>query len=313
MIAASMSGCGYVGEPLPPALKRPTPVSDLSAVERGAKIIIQFTPPKVTTEGLPIKGPQDVELRIGPANSDPFRPDTWVKEADLFPVPALAEPRTSVEIPAARYYNKTVFIGLRVHGPHGREAGWSNFRVLPIVPALGTPAGLEAANAPDAVRLDWHDAAPEFRIFRRLPGAETWTQLATSNKPTYLDGSIEYGNTYQYFVQAIERTGETYAESDASETITFKPADQFPPAVPAGLTAVPGTRSIELVWERSPEKDFSSYRVYRDGIRVGEGLGAPAFSDTTVQTGVKYRYQVSAVDTTGLESAKTAPVEAEIP
>ena len=86
----------------------------------------------------------------------------------------------------------------------------------------------------------------------------------------------------------------------------IKPKDTFPPAVPAGLSAVPGSRSIELVWERNTEKDLASYRVFRDGKQVAEGLTAPAYSDRDVKPGTKYTYQVSALDNAGNESAKIA-------
>jgi fibronectin type 3 domain-containing protein len=94
---------------------------------------------------------------------------------------------------------------------------------------------------------------------------------------------------------------------------TIKPKDNFPPATPTGVTAVPGTRSIELVWNRNTEKDFASYNVYRDGMKIADGLTAPAFSDRGAQPKVKVQYQVSAVDTAGNESARSAAVEAAIP
>jgi predicted phage tail protein len=139
-----------------------------------------------------------------------------------------------------------------------------------------------------------------------------WTPIGTFSRPFYSDTTIEYGKTYQYFVQSVERTGEKYAESEDSPIIEWKPVDQFPPAVPAGLTAVPGARTIELVWERNTDRDFASYRVYRDGQRIAEGLGSPAYSDKDVKTGTKYRYQISAVDTSGNESVLSAAVEAAI-
>ena len=86
-MALLLAGCGYIGEPLPPALRRPVRVTDLAAVERGSKIIIQFTIPKVTTEGLPIKGDEDIELRIGPPD-DPFRMAAWQRTSERVPVSA---------------------------------------------------------------------------------------------------------------------------------------------------------------------------------------------------------------------------------
>jgi fibronectin type 3 domain-containing protein len=111
----------------------------------------------------------------------------------------------------------------------------------------------------------------------------------------------------------VEKTGDRYAESELSEIISFKPTDLFPPAIPTGLTAVPGTRTIELVWDRNTEKDFASYRVYRDGKQVADGQPTPAYSDKDVTAGTTYRYQVRSVDTAGNESPLSGAVEARIP
>jgi hypothetical protein len=296
---------------VPPAMKRPMRVTDLSAVERGSNIIIQFTVPKVTTEGLPVKD-EDMELRVGPADS-PFQPTVWERNSELIKVPKTDKAIASVTVPAAKWYGKSVVVGLNVYGPHHRSAGPSNFKAIPVVEALPTPEGLEAVDVPDAVQLTWHAAAPEFRIYRKLTGEQDLTQIATTTKPSYLDGSIEYGKSYSYYVQAVEKTGDTYAESEISGVNAFRPVDKFAPAVPAGVSPVPGTRSIELVWERNAEKDFASYRIYRDGKQIAEGLTAPAYSDRDVKPGVKYSYQVTAVDTTGNESAKSQAVESTLP
>jgi hypothetical protein len=304
-------GCGYVGEPLPPAQKRPVRVVDLSAVEHGTKIVIRFTIPKVTTENLPIKGTPDIDLRVGPP-PDPFVLQEWQRTAERVPVAAKGD-AARVEVDAAKYYNKTVDIAVDVRGPHGRSAGLSNFLMLAVVPALPTPEAFVAKDAPDAVELSWRAAAPEFRIFRKLQGEQELMQIGTSMMPSYLDKTIEYGKTYSYYVQSIKKTGDTYAESDISGIDAFRPVDHFAPAVPVGVTPVPGTQSIELVWQPNVEKDFARYRVYRDGQRIADDVTAPAYSDRTVKPGVKYTYQVSSIDTAGNESAKSPPVESTLP
>jgi hypothetical protein len=50
-----MSGCGYVGEPMYPALNIPVRIVDLGAVERGDNLEVSFSIPAVTTEGMVIK------------------------------------------------------------------------------------------------------------------------------------------------------------------------------------------------------------------------------------------------------------------
>jgi fibronectin type 3 domain-containing protein len=207
-----------------------------------------------------------------------------------------------------------VIIAVQVLGPKERSAGWSNFESLAVIPALPAPEGLVAADAPDAVHLEWRAAASEFRIFRKAsPDDTNFTQIGTSTVPSYTDNTIDYGKTYQYLVQSVAKTDNKYAESDLPNAISFTPTDKFPPAAPTGLSVVPGTRTIELVWERNTEKDFASYSVYRNGQKIAEGLTAPAYSDKDAQAGVKYRYQVSALDMAGNESAKSPAVESGIP
>lgn len=311
--AVLLTGCGYVSEPLPPALRRPTQVVDLAAVERGKKIIVQFTVPKFTTEDLPIRGEPDLDLRIGPAQAT-FDPNVFEKSSERINDIQRRQPLAYVEVPIAKYTGRTVVLGLRVNGPNGRNAGWSNFVRLSIVPALPMPEGLAAANGPDSIRLSWRAAAPEFRIFRKLVSEPSWTLLANAAQPAYADTNIEYGKTYQYYVQAVQKTDEDkYAESEISDPITFNPADLFPPSVPAGLTAIPAVRSVELVWQRDTDKDLASYSVYRNGEKIANGLTAPAYSDTSARPGVTYQYQVTATDTAGNESAKSAAVSAAIP
>lgn len=312
--AMCLCGCGYRGDPLPPALNRPVRVEDLAAVERGSKIVVQFTVPTVTTEGIQLKkNERDIELRIGPKPSGDFSFDKWLPTTDRIPVNADKSSLARVEIPAAKFFNKTVDIAVNVHGPGGRSVGWSRFSIVDVVPELPTPQALASSDVPDAVHLEWRAAAPEFRIFRKLVPEVNWTQIGSSTQPSYTDNTIEYGTAYQYVVQSVQKTGEGYAESEISDVTTIRPMDTFPPAVPAGVTVVPGTRSIELVWNRNTEKDFGSYKVFRDGKQIADGLTAPTFSDRDVKPGVKYQYQVSALDNAGNESTRSPIVEATIP
>jgi len=316
LFAALLIACGYPGEPLPPALKRPVRIVDLNAVERASKIIIHFTVPAITTEGAPVKGPEPLDVRIGPAPAGRFDVNLWARDARRIPESEIKRnpPIASIEIDAAPFYNKTIVLAARALSPKGSDAGWSNTVVFPVVPALPKPAGVEWKNARDAVQLTWHAAAPQFRILRRQSGQADYGIVGTADKPEYLDTGIAYGNTYDYLIQAIQKINDDqYAESDPTELSGVKPEDKFPPAAPGGLTAVPGTKSIELVWNRNTDRDFASYRIYRDGKLLASNIATLAYSDRDVKPGTTYTYQLTAVDTTGNESEKSAPVSASLP
>jgi hypothetical protein len=313
--SAMLAGCGYPGEPLPPALNRPVRVVDLNAVQQGSKILVHFTVPKVTTEGMPIPGTPEIEVRIGEPPAGVFNAAAWEKSSQRIPISEITVDNqvASAAIDASKMTGKTEAVFARVLGPHGRNVGWSNPQQLTVVPPLPTPEGLTASNAPDAVRLEWDGAAAQFRVYRRGGDSAEWKQVGIADKPSYVDGSIDYGQTYEYTVQSIEKSGDKYAESEASKSFSFKPEDRYPPAVPTGLTAVAGGRNIELTWERNTEKDLAAYRVYRDGKKIADSLTAPSYSDKDVKPGTKYSYQVSSVDGAGNESMLSAPMEAAIP
>jgi hypothetical protein len=84
--------------------------------------------------------------------------------------------------------------------------------------------------------------------------------------------------------------------------------DTTAPAAPAGPAGVPGDSQAALTWAGSAAADLLGYRVYRDGTLIsGPGvLTAPAFTDTGAANGVARSYAVTAVDTSGNESARSA-------
>jgi hypothetical protein len=320
-----LTGCGYEGDPKPPALMRPLKATDLSAVEHGAKIVVSFTLPSETTEGLPIHPAPDVELRIG-ALPSPWNLEKWVAGSDRVPVPsqpavpipanAPATPATTrarlarrVEIDAAQYVGKSAVVGVLVHGPKGRDDGWVTFGIE-VVPVLSAPRDVKATDAPNAVHLTWVGDAPSYRVFHRLMAGNAadadWVPIGTSTTSSFDDKTFEYGKTWQYYVQATRSAGDGTAESEASVALTFTPKDIFPPAVPTGLTVIVGAKSAELSWDSVTDADLAGYRVYRNGLKIADSLTTPSYSDKDVVVGGQYRYQVSSVDLSGNESEKSA-------
>ena len=314
LLAVFLAGCGSVGQPLYPALNIPTRTSNLTAIERGEKIDIRFTIPAVTTEGLGLKGVGDLELRIGPPNANM---NEWAAAAQRIQAPVPTLPGSvHVEAPVRDFVGKQVWVAVRVASSKGRLSEWSNIVNLTVEQPLAKPLNFRAEGVPEGVRVSWTAAPGEnaFRIFRKIPEGAEPTELATSNKPGYIDTSTEYGKTYEYYVQAIhDRT-----ESDAAGPASITTKDEFPPLVPTGITISAGVSAIELAWERNTESDFKQYRIYRaigDGLfaKIAEGLEAPSYSDHDVQSGTRYRYRITAEDQSGNESKPSEAVEITLP
>ncbi|MEI7028338.1 fibronectin type III domain-containing protein [Paenibacillus sp. y28] len=87
--------------------------------------------------------------------------------------------------------------------------------------------------------------------------------------------------------------------------------DNTPPAQPTGFIATNGVLSVNLAWNRNTEIDLAGYNVYQNGVLVNTSLitsNSYVVPNLTADQG--YAFQVSAVDTAGNESTKTAAVSA---
>src|SRR5277367_4177762 len=61
-VALLLSACGQTGTPLAPSLQLPTPVSDLTATRVGDRVTLTWTMPRRTTDKLPLKRLQPVQI-----------------------------------------------------------------------------------------------------------------------------------------------------------------------------------------------------------------------------------------------------------
>jgi fibronectin type 3 domain-containing protein len=112
---------------------------------------------------------------------------------------------------------------------------------------------------------------------------------------------------------------------EVSAPIRVAALDVFPPSAPVGLAAVATgaadatAASIDLSWQADAETDVAGYRVYRrEGaewrrISGDQPVVGPAFHDTDVQAGHTYVYAVTAVDTRGNESQRSAEASDSVP
>jgi hypothetical protein len=311
-VCALLAGCGSIGEPLYPALRIPSRVTDLAVVEHGANLDFGFTIAPLSTEGVPLKEIGEVDLRAGPGVSNGFSLDEWLKTSmrvDV-PTPDKAGP-VHAELPAAKYIGQDVVVAVRVKNPKGRDAGWSDFKIFHVEQPLAKPADFHVQATAKGVELAWRAAGTsEFRIFRKTDQQPQPIVLATATESPYVDISAEYGKTYEYSVQSVRGN----VESDVAGPETLTPVDRFAPEVPAGLTASVGLGAVELAWTRNTESDFKEYRVLRSEeggpfVEVARGLEAPTYSDRGIQSGKHYRYEVTAVDEIGNQSTPSMPVE----
>jgi fibronectin type 3 domain-containing protein len=310
------AGCGYVGDPLPPLANIPAAVTELAAVQRGGRIIVHFTAPMRTTEGILIHSSLDYDLRAGTASVQPFEPDAWAAQAQRIQGIVVEQGLATAQFPSAPFAGKDVTIAVRSTGASGKTSKWSNFVNLSVVAAPPQPTGLRAESVAQGVRLTWDGPEGDFRVFRRGPDEAAFASVGDTHSLSFTDANTTFGKPYTYIVQRIVKAASgPEAQSDLSPEVSISPVDTFPPAAPSGLRATAAPASIELSWDANAEPDLGGYRVYRSVAggpfeRVAELQAVPSYSDRAIESGKSYRYAISAFDQAGNESPRTAPAEA---
>ena len=267
------------------------------------------------------------------------------------PPPKAEANYTDILSPEFQEQDPTVEItyAVSVQNESGRSAGLSNQVQVPSAPTLPPPDHFRAEVEKDGVLLSWNCppvAASsnviehKLRIYRREQGKQTDTRVSdailvscSQTQPAgqlseFLDQTFEWEKHYDYraaVVTVVSAPGkaEIEVEGDDTPSVAIFAHDIFPPAVPTGLQAVfSGVGQapfVDLVWSPDTEADLAGYNVFRHEeneppVKLNsEPVKAPAFRDSTVQSGKRYFYSVSALDERNNESVKSEETSEQVP
>ena len=274
-VLALLAGCGTPGAPLPPSLKLPDPVTDLTAVRTGNQVALAWTMPRKNTDKLLIKGviPVRVCRALASELCDPvggtlsFAPNAKATFIDNLPV------RLAAGAPHPLAYF------LELDSPRGRTAGPSNRAPVLAGQSPSAVVGLGAQLRKDGVVLHWAPDAGNgsntaVLLHRTLlqPGdneqvpAKSSSQQglfapqkepleqsllveATNARGQAFDKTIRFGQVYEYraqFVARVELDGQTMElAGPLSAPVRVEAIDTFPPEVPTGLAAVASSADAE--------------------------------------------------------------------
>jgi hypothetical protein len=296
-VAVLLTGCGQTGTPQAPSLRLPTPVSDLTANRIGDRVTLTWTMPRRTTDKLPLKGMQPVQicrrtedqpcLTVGTVSFEMGKPASYDDSlpADL----TNGSPRL-------------LSYSIDILSLHGRSAGASN---IAYTSAGSSPPAFIHASAEitaNGVLLQWQPAslpgtdhkvdiertllsppAPaksEAKLASQSPlggGGQPSTkeQTLTVRMPPgadpgkALDPDAAFDQRYSYRISRVMSVSiggksiDVAGPSNAEIVVDTK--DVFPPAAPTGLAAVaaPADGAIDLSWTPNTEIDIAGYAVYR--------------------------------------------------
>jgi hypothetical protein len=236
--ALLVGGCGTPGAPLPPSLKLPDPVTDLTALRTGNQVALAWTMPRRNTDKLLITG--DIAVRVcrgqsaGKCVAVPgdraFAPQAHATFTDTLPS----------ELAAGAARSLTYFVELR--NSKGRSAGLSNEAAVLAGEAPAPVAGLAAEVRKQGIVLRWTpdaaDTEPSARTVIRLHR----TLLTPPSKPAPEAGSA--------VAREAASAGKPSAQPGAQPGILAPPAEPVEQSLLVGDILHPG-RTPDRVLDKS--------------------------------------------------------------
>jgi len=180
------------------------------------------------------------------------------------------------------------------------------------------PINLQAVSSSGKIVLSWSPNSESdlsyYKIYRSkiqnfIPASSDSLSVVFAPDTSYEDSSVIFGETYYYRISAVDISEN---ESDYSEMVWAKIADNVPPDKPADLAANSMDKMVNLSWAPNPETDLSHYKIYRSQTdnfvpSPGDSLAVvlkpdTTYEDTDVINDQNYYYRISAVDSAGNES-----------
>lgn len=327
-ILFALAGCGTPGAPLPPSLQLPQRVNDLHADRVGDQLEIRFRLPDETLDHQRLKRVGAIALRACS--------DAQAKACTTFrrvPVGAMKPGDVvalTTDLPPKTYLAAFIF------NDRERTAGASNVVFVPLGAGAPDAQSVTARVTADAVVLAISGGNASggnaiYRVMRSQPGKKHPEKIGEVpvGGGGFRDRNFEWQQQYAYAVHTIN-----YAAAPDGSRVEFESGppvsavvmtrDIFPPKAPTGLVAVftpsaGGKLAIDLNWNANEERDLAGYNVYRAvgaggfARMNGEPVKSPTFRDAAIQSGMSYRYAVSAIDLRGNESAQSEVATEAVP
>lgn len=340
--------CGKRGDPKPPVPIIPQATTDLVVTQRAGKVILSWSYPSLTTAGRSLTDFRRISiLRYVEPLPDPNVPT--VAEPQFVRLSTKVDSIEKANLANATAGARLLFTDTPpLRSPDGRPVRLtyavvtegvvarstpSNLAVLVPLPIALPPAGVKATAQADGVVVTWDepkqsvgDQGPPviagYHIYRNPPG-QPFDELSAPITPVPVKGTT-YTDTppyaeHDYRVAAVASVGPPLLQSDPSAPARVAFRDLVPPPVPGKVTALVETNLIRLLWDPVTAPDLAGYFVYRWDGPVRLKLCCPTainqtnFLDISMQLGVPYRYEITAIDKSGNESAPGSSETITIP
>jgi len=331
-----LAGCGKRKPPQPPVERVPQRTELLSGIQRGNRVILNWPAPRRNAPDGSVQSIRRIDVyRLAEPTGAPetLTEEEFGARATLIgsvPFEAIQSGDGTVTYTDELELTELVRLryALRYVNASGQRAAFSNFLLVEPAATVSLPPTLvpEPALTESAVTLRWE--APRanidgstppnllgYNVYRATRSQDVSAQVPLNGErplteTQFADQSFAFGEEYVYVVRAVSLgTGGQSVESLNSNSAQITPVDKFAPAAPSGVTVGPAGGRLSIFWAANVERDVAGYHLYRstDADLPLDGwtklnrtlLDRTTYQDDSVQSGVKYFYYLTAVDSAG--------------
>jgi hypothetical protein len=324
--AVLVLACGKKGDPEPPIRLIPSPTTELTVVQRGGELLLDFPYPQTTAAGTPLPGLSEIAVWLLVWRAPETAPDGAQPKLEVDERVFLAEARpvrvvTGDELPEVVRGDRIVVslpvpgppeegagravttVAVKTQGPNGEESTLSNRVSFPSIEPPAPPTGLEVRDLATGVRVRWD--YPRAEGEEAEPGesegededeeAAEAAETAAGEEETAAEEELEPEEVPEAEAELeakaelegkVEPEAET--EVEAGEEQATDAAEEEPGAEAAGTPAEPGLAGFNVYRRQATE------RTYGAPLRT-VGARSRVFLDESALFGERYIYAVSAV------------------
>ena len=253
--------------------------ASLPAATVGAKLLYEDTPPFQTSDGRPVRVTYSVVTEGMTARGE------YSNLATLIPLPVAVPPASLVATPKAE----------------GVVLMWSAPKDAVAPGAAPVIAGYNVYRSPVGQVPD---------VFAAPVNVSPISVTNYNDVPPY--------GTFEYRVTAVASAGPPRIESDPSAVVSATYKDLVPPPPPTNPTVLTETKIVRLLWDPVDASDLDGYNIYRWEqkarlLMTPHPTRQTNFGDESVQLGITYHYDITAVDKSGNESKPVSSEEFLVP
>ncbi|MEW6585542.1 MAG: fibronectin type III domain-containing protein [Nitrospirota bacterium] len=265
LVLGLLTACGKKGDPTLKAYEKPSPPSNLRAIQKESSIMLSWDFPEADEKSI---------KRFHVMRS---------KDGDFEKVASLEKNERSFadrDVKGGRITYRVITENLR--GSVSKDALLTLNNVSPPHP----PTGVSFVVDTDSVVLSWQSAGEgiAYAVYKsEVSGKYPVVPLNEQPlKDTLFRDAFDAVKTVYYTVRSITQT-DIIREGPPSQELKVDPS-ALVPSPPRDLRAVPTKENVYLVWKESPETWVRGYKVYREtdkkeGFRLIGETQIPSFID----------------------------------